>query len=222
MMYGKEIGRKFYEDGSVRRYPGNTVVANLTPLSPEFQVMTYLRSLIIGAGFDKTMILLPECSYHMTVIRGVNDQVRTDDYWPKTLPKDSPMDKVDDYMTAAIGSVEMPKKIRMKFDRVRFSATAMLVTLLPADDTENRILRDYRDKVANAIGLFLPKHDEYRFHITLAYTRIIPEGDGDKRMKELIAQMDTYLAAQPEFEIKSPFIAYYDDMLEFHSNRIPR
>ena len=30
-MYGKEIGRKFYEDGKVRRYPGNTVVADVVP-----------------------------------------------------------------------------------------------------------------------------------------------------------------------------------------------
>ena len=221
-MFGKEIGRKFYEDGSVRHYPGNTVVADVTPDNSAYDVMKKLHDMLIDEGFDSSLILLPVNSYHMTVIRGLNDQVRTDEFWPEKLPKSAKMEEVDDYITAAVSSVEMPRNLRMRFDKIRLSATAMLVTLLPSDDQENKRLRDYRDKVATAIGLFLPKHKEYRFHITLAYTRVISEGEDAQRMEEMIGRMNDILASQPEFIIPSPYMAYYDDMLAFHPNRIPR
>ena len=57
-MYGRDIGRKFYEDGSVRRYPGNTVVADVVPGMVAYDVMLHLKQMVIDAGFDKDIILI--------------------------------------------------------------------------------------------------------------------------------------------------------------------
>ena len=222
MTFGKEIGRKFYEDGRVRRYPGNTVVAAIPAGCAAFDVMTELHQMVEDAGFTTHLIPLPHDSYHMTMIRGLNDQVRTDAFWPEKLSKDAPMTAVDDYVSAAVGSVKMPGVVRMKFDKIRFSATCMIVLLKPADEEQDRMLRAYRDAVAEKIGLFLPKHHEYKFHISLAYTRIVPEGEDEVRMQALIEQMDRHIADRPAFDVTDPYMAFYDDMLCFSPTRVPR
>ena len=222
MTYGRDIGLKFYENGDVRTYPGNTVVADVTPECPAYGVMVSLRQMVIDNGLDSHQILLPEDSYHMTVIRGVNDQVRKDTHWPKDLAKDTPMTEVDDYITKAVTSVPMPKKMRMKFDRVMLNEGDIKVLLWPADEEQAKILKDYRNAVANAIGLFLPGHDEYRFHITLSYTRVIAEGEDKVRMDAMIEEMNRRIKNQPDIDITAPYMAYYNDMLAFSPTRVPR
>ena len=223
MTYGQEVGRKFYEDGKARRYPGNTVVADITPEYSAYGVMVKLLDMVEAAGFDKShLIMLPKDSYHMTVIRGLNDQVRKDGFWPEKLSREIPMEEVDDYISAAVGRVEMLGKIRMKFDKVTISTECVKAVLLPADDEQAEILKNFRDKVADEIGLRLPKHDEYVYHITLAYVRVVPEGDDEIRVKDLISKMNEYVASQPVFEITPPYMAYYNDMLAFSPVRLPR
>ena len=222
MQYGSTIGKKFYDDGSVIKYPGNTVVADVTPKCPAYEVMTRLYCMVKEHGLDGHIILLPTESYHMTVISGVNDQVRLDTHWPPNLPKDTPMDKVDDYIAGAIGKLTMPGRIRMKFDQIHFGSSAMLVLLLPADEEQERILREFRDRAAEKIGFRLPRHEKYRFHISLGYTRIIPEGEDVDRMNRMIAEMNQYIANRPVFEIDPPYMAFYNDMYYFSPTRLLR
>ena len=219
-MYGEQIGKKFEKEGAARRYPGNTVIADVRPGCSAYDVMTALRQMAIDAGFADSMILLPEDSYHMTVLRGLNDLVRTDGFWPAALPRETPMEKVDDYVSAAVASVDMPGPIRMKFRGVRVNAEDFRVLLSPADDAQQAILRRFRDQAADAIGLRLPGHDEYTYHITLAYTRLIAEDP--QALNALVEKMEQYIMDQPAFETTPPYMAYYDDMLAFHSNRIQR
>lgn len=222
MKYGNNIGRKFFENGEARAFHGNTVVADVPAGSDAYGVMTALRDMVIEEGFESHLILLPADSYHMTVIRGVNDQVRKEGYWPPNLPFDMPMELVDDYMEAAIRSVEMPQTVMMKFDRVKLSESDIEVLLLPADEEQNRKLRTYRDRAADAIGFRLPKHEEYRFHITLAYVRLVAEGEDAARMGRLVEAMNAHIANRPAFEITDPYVAFYKDMLKFSPERIQR
>ena len=69
------------------------------------------------------------------------------------------------------------------------------------------MLRAYRDAVAEKIGLFLPRHHEYKFHVSLAYTRIVPEGEDEMRMQALIERMDRHLADRPTFDVTDPYMA---------------
>ena len=222
MEYGATIGKKFYRDGSVRRYPGNTVVADILPGCPAYDVMATLRPWVMDEGLAEYMILMPEDSYHMTLFRGLNDQVRTDTNWPSALPKVAPMTMVDDYVSAAVEKAGLPGPARMKFDSIGISKTCMIVRLQPADEAQNRILRQFRDRGAENVGIFFPKHDTYTFHITLAYTRIVPEGEAAEKLEGLKEKINAYLTTQPEFCTAQPYMAYYDDMYYFSPTRIPR
>lgn len=222
MIYGKTIGKKFDENGNVLHYPGNTVVAKIGPGCSAYDVMLTLRQMVIDAGFEEELILLPKDSYHMTVFRGLNDYVRKDSNWPSVLPKDTPMTKVDDHVTNAVTKAGLPGPVRMKFDHVNASPGCIEIYLLPADAEQEKILRDFRDRAAEGVGVFFPKHDEYRFHISLAYVRVIPEGERAEQFDKLKVHMDDYISNQAEFYTGQPYMAYFDDMMKFHSERIGR
>ncbi len=220
--YGTQIGRKFYEDGTPRRYPGNTVIADVRPGCGAYDVMKALRDRTLAEGFGDSLILLPEDSYHMTVLRGLNDQVRKDGFWPAALPRNAGMTQVDDYVSAAVAKAQMPGPIRMRFAGVRLNEEDFRVQLVPADDMQASVLRRFRDEAAGHIGLNLPGHDAYTCHITLAYTRLVPEGEEAKRLAALMERMRRYIAERPVFETTAPYMAYYDDMLAFSRDRIHR
>lgn len=222
MQYGIQIGKKFHIDGSAAPYPGNTVVSDATPETHAYRVMAQCLSLLRQAGLDGLFIPLPEDSYHMTVIRGVNDLVRDPAFWPAALPLSATMDEADDYMSAALGQVPNPGPMRMRFGEARITGEDFRISMLPADDIQERTLRTYRDQAADAIGLRLPGHDAYTFHITLAYTWRLPDPQQEVLLRELKAQMDALLARQPVVTLHPPHIAFYRDMLCFSSTRLQR
>lgn len=222
MIYGSTIGKKFYEDGRVRRYPGNTVVADILPGNPAYAVMAYLRQLVIDMGLTSHIILLPEDSYHITVIQGVNDQVRKETHWPKELPLDAPMTQADDFVSKAFLQAGLPGPVRMRFDSINISKSACIIRLHPADEEQKKILWDFRNRAADQLGLHLPKHDEYRFHISLGYVWKLPEGEAAEKIEQLKEKINAYVATQPEFWTAAPYMAYYDDMHAFSPERIPR
>ncbi|MBR7164832.1 MAG: DUF1868 domain-containing protein [Clostridia bacterium] len=222
MAYGSCVGSKFYEDGRVRAFHGNTVVADITPDCSAYNAMCTLRRMVLDAGLDDYYIQLPADSYHMTLIQGINDQNRGPDRWPPALALDATMKEADDYFTAAIERAVLPGKVRMKFSEVKATKSCILARLIPADESQEKLLRDFRDRAAREIGLFIPKHETYRFHISLAYTRVVPEGETAERLEALVAKMNDFLETQPEFLIGEPYIAYFRDMFAFSPERIER
>ena len=110
----------------------------------------------------------------------------------------------------------------MKFHKVLPGTGCIVIQVVPADEEQERILLDFRNRAAKEIGLFLPGHDEYKFHISLGYRRILPEGEDAERFNALVDEMDKYIANQPVFETQPPYMAYYSDMYAFSAERLPR
>ena len=77
-------------------------------------------------------------------------------------------------------------------------------------------------RAAAALGLFLPGHESYTYHITLAYTRVVPQGEKKAALERAVEAMRTYLNAQGAFEVTPPYVAFYDGMLVFSAKRIAR
>ena len=219
--YGYTIGEKFYKDGSVRRYPGNTVVADILPGCGAYEVMTHLREMIGSYGLSDYFILLPEDSYHMTILGGLNDQKRHE-WWPKALSLDATMDEADDHVAAAMEKVGLPGPQKMKFDYANCSKSCLTIQVKTLCDEQEKLLRKFRDDASEEMGCFRPNHAKHKFHISLAYVRVIPEGEAKEKCDKMIADMTAYIADQPVFETAAPYLTFFDDMLYFHHNRIPR
>jgi hypothetical protein len=221
MTYGKTIGEKFYEDGSARRYPGNTIVADILPGCGAYDVMTRLRDMIAEYGLSDYFILLPEDSYHMTILGGLNDQKRHE-WWPEDLPLDATMDEADDYVAAAIEKVGLPGPQKMKFYYAHCSKGCLTIRVDTLSEEQEKALRKFRDECSGEMGCFRPGHEKHHFHISLAYVRVIPEGEAAERRDKMLADMTAYIENQPIFETAAPYLTFFDDMLFFHHNRIPR
>lgn len=222
MVYGSSIGVKFYEDGSVRAFHGNTVVAPIRQENPAYSVAVRLRDMVKEFNLEDYYTMLPSDSYHMTVIGGLDDQLRVDEHWPPMLPKNAPMEAADDHYTAAIARAGLPGPLRMRFDAIRVSNNCMIIHLLGADAEQEQIARSFRDRAAAEVGVKFRGHDTYRFHISLAYTRVIPEGEAAQRLEKMKEAMNAVLAQQPAFMTGTPHVAYFKDMYAFSPTRIPR
>lgn len=221
-VYGSQIGKKFAKSGLALPYPGNTVISDVCPGNPAYGVMSTCRSLLLDSPLARHYIPLPESSYHTTVIRGVNHLVRTREFWPAHLPPDTPFEQMDDWFEKAVLSVPNPGPFSMRFSRARINEEDFRIQLLPADEESEASLRRYRDQVAAALGLRLPGHDAYTFHITLAYTLTLPEPGGKEALSVIEQSINALLARQPAFTVDAPHVAFYHDMLEFYPGRISR
>lgn len=158
----------------------------------------------------------------MTVLRGLNDQVRTDAFWPAALPKDAPMSAVDDYVSRAVARVPMPGPARMRFAGVRVDAADFRVLLAPAGRGAGAGAPAFPRPWGGLHRPVFARHAEYGYHITLAYIRTIAQGDQARRLEALLSDMEGFLLSQPPFETSAPYMAYYNDMLAFSAQRISR
>jgi len=222
LKFGSQINIKFNTDGSPRRYPGNTVISDICPDNKAFGVIKHLTEQLKERNLDDLFILLPDNSYHVTIIRGVNDLVRTKDYWPPAIPLDAPMDKVDNFVRSCVESVEAPETVHMRFSHVQIDDADLRICLEPADKNEDKKLREYRDNIAEKLNLRLPGHDNYVFHITAAYVKFIPEENRKNMLEKYTEDMNMFLKQQESFELPKPRFAYYNDMFYFYDTPIDR
>ena len=221
-VFGAQIGKKFAQDGQALPYPGNTVISDVCPGNPAYEVMSACRSLLLDSALAAHFIPLPESSYHTTVIRGVNHLVRQAGFWPPQMPLDTPFCEMDDWFQRAVLSVPNPGPFSMRFARARINEEDFRIQLVPSAAASNAALRLYRDQVADALHLRLPGHDAYTFHITLAYTLTLPDKTQKDALAAIEASINDLLARQGAFTVDAPHVAFYHDMLEFYPEKIAR
>src|SRR5262245_53622902 len=87
-------GGKFNPDGSVRRFPGNTIIFHLSTDSPlQVLLRALYNKLDNAADLRHLYTLLPPDSWHMTIFEGVCDEVRRPGYWPSDLPMNASLEE---------------------------------------------------------------------------------------------------------------------------------
>lgn len=169
-------GTKFYPDGRVRIWPGNTIVHHL-PQQGEgsacFNALLDVYRDIPTRGFARKLAILPPSSYHMTLFGGANDLDRRAEVWPSGMALDTPMAEVSDLVGARVKAMPLmtalPIRMRVDPTRIPDAEKPLKIRLLPLDAAEERKLRRLRDRLAEATGIRAPGHENYRFHISLAY-----------------------------------------------------
>lgn len=220
--YGSQIGVKFSEQGKAKKYYGNTIVSKVEADNPAYHILEKLRYKYQDTSFEKTFIFLPSDSYHLTVMRGLNDQVRTEKFWPSNLDNNLNMIAVDEFIASCVKRVTPPLKMQLKFDKITFDDQDLRICFQPKNNGEKEIIKKYRDALAEKIGLKLPGHDEYGLHITLAYTWQIPNDEMKEKLKEFIIQSNIDILQYGDLMLQQPLMTYYDNMLKFYTQKIPR
>lgn len=216
MKYTSAVGQKFYADGSVRPYPGNTIICFVDSVehASVYNRVMWAQDQLRAMSWQHKYAFLPPSSFHMTVMDLLCDQRRDPAYWSKYLPLSTDLSETDKSLISQVQTVPAPSTLRMKYDQMSEALTS--IELEPADDATRDALWRYRDAIADVTGIRFPDHDQYKFHISLAYQLIhltpdeIAEQEGLRKwLSQILQQSDE------QFVSNVPQLAFFDDMFRF-------
>ena len=220
--FGFDVGRKFNEDGSVRFWPGNTMICLLDYDSLVYEKIKEIRDDFGRNKIGECLTLLPDESLHMTAIEGVVDGNRTPEHWTTLLPCDSPLEKVDDLFQEKWKDIPQLGKVEMVFHHIRVG-TGLCVALRPKTEDDEKRIRGWREIVSEKMGLRFPSFETYEFHISLAYGYRVPNKEQMDNLENIVNEYnDEFAKDKFSFVVPEPSMTYFDNMFFFSKERIPR
>ncbi|SFM09895.1 hypothetical protein SAMN03159341_11681 [Paenibacillus sp. 1_12] len=219
-VFTKVVGRKFHEDGSVRHFPGNTIICPVDPTSAVNALLVRLVGQFRKLSCSRSFTLLPPSSYHMTVIQGVCEDDRKPQLWTSFLPLDAPLEETDRLFREKWETVHVPDGFNLKFDYLHTGGVALTVNLQPLTEDDAQKLKVFRNEVSDKLGLRFPDHDDYRFHLSIGY-RIVELTEEEE--EELLGfKEQTERELEEHFGIYAsmpPQLVFFKDMFKFADSR---
>ncbi|KAK0784018.1 hypothetical protein LTS16_018885 [Friedmanniomyces endolithicus] len=213
--YPRWIGHKFNPDGQIMPYPGNGVLSPLDAASALHRSLQALLNDLQQQEFASLYTFLPPSSWHMTTYEGVSDQIRVRNSWPAELPVTASLKACHAHVATRLAVFKhgLGADIQMEVAGFESLAEGIALKLVPTTSDGERALRDLRDRLSQRLGMRHPGHDNYSFHMGLAYLlRHLSEGDEIWIAKFL----QGWHAKLPQsFELAVPEYCVYDDMYSF-------
>ena len=214
---------KFYADGRVRPFKGNTILCHLPQQGASAGPFNALLDIYREAprhGFYRRVSLLPPSSYHMTIFSTATDQGRKLGLWPSSVPIDAPIEQcnaaVGDLLRSFKLHLKLPIRMRWSTDVAELDDAPLTMRLVPVDASEERRLRRLRNRIADAVGVRGPDHDAYRFHITMGYIfEWLNDSEKAEYREALSAWRERLIAVAPVITLGAPEYCTFKDMFAF-------
>jgi hypothetical protein len=211
---------KFNKDGSPRPFAGNTVISHLPVQCAMRDAMVALHQELAASALRPKLGLTSTDSYHMTVFPGANDLDRKLYGWPRYVPLDARIEEcnraVGERMTMAKLTCGLPLRVRVDVPATLNYFSACTLRMVPATSEENAKLRSVRDQLAELYGFRTKDHDQYAFHITMAY-QLAPFTQAEQvaYRKILREHLHHIVAAESILELGEPEYCVFPDMFRF-------
>ncbi len=206
---------KFHQDGSARRFPGNTVICHIPKDSPVFTLLQEAREEFRSQPWASKFAFLPPSSYHMTVFEGVCDQHRSLRNWTRLAPPDVLLTEIDSLFAKKWETIPKPEAILMEYAGF-WGFGNITLRLKPSSARMNNLIRQFRDTLAEHFELKIMGHEGYQFHISLAY-RLQKLTFTEKRAeKRLMKVLDGRLKKEfGTLQLVEPELTFFEDMTSF-------
>ncbi len=214
---GPHVGTRLWPDGSLRRYPGNTVVCMVERDSGIALALEEAAD-ILEAATGHHCAFLPASSWHMTILPLILDERRIEEEWTRFVSLNAPLEEVDRFFTEAVASTVSPGEIRMR-PRCLRTYDGILLALDPADRTTEAGLDSYRERLSEVTGVRFAGHSSYEFHITLAYDIVHPGATEQRKISEAISKAERIVGDVDTFVLCKPELRFFDDMGAFRLSR---
>ena len=212
--YTDAVGYKFNKDGSCKSFPGATIISFIREGEEVYSELSLIAKEAQATRYAHKYTFLPPSSYHMTnfVVFNDNEQDRNSEGWSSKFPRDTSCEQMIKNMYEAIQHIDHPKGYTMRVRKVGHTG----LRLLPADDDTANSLRNYREALAEATGIYWEDHNDYEFHATYAYLLIeLDEQEQQEREKLLAKQTERLQKNLSEFYIRAPEYCTIRDMSQF-------
>lgn len=213
--YPSGVGTKFDVHGSVRPFPGNTIISHLDRVGELYGALLALYEQLKVHPLSHLYSLLPPTSWHMTVFEGVVDDVRAPGFWPSDLANDVVLDDCDELFARKLAHFDMkvlpPFILRIGGWQPLENGIALQ---LQADSSRGETeLRELRDRLADLLQIRHPGHETYTFHLSIAYLIRYPSPE---EVAILWTCLDYARQTMPlTFELGAPEFCKFRDMFEF-------
>ncbi len=217
-------GEKFYADGRVHPFPGNTIICHLPQQGPDSGCFDALLDVYRDApsrAFIRKVALLPPSSYHMTVFSCTTDNDRGSGSWPSGLPRDATMAECSRYLGEKLRKfplqTDLPICVRVDPQDPPSSEAPLKIRLVGADANEERKLRTLRDRLSSYLGIRAIAHDAYYFHISLGYLlQPLTAEEQQSYRAALSAWRKSVMQACPKIMLGAPEFCTFADMFAYH------
>ena len=221
--YTKNVGRKFAKDGSYQHFEGNTIICKVKPDCSFYQVASTVSQKIQMTSPARSYTFLPQESFHMTMIQGVCDVDRSVELWSKYLSLDAKLEETDLFFTNEFSKANPFPEIKMVFDYIDISKNIIIIRLKPEDEKSREKLKEYRNHLANLLGIQFPDHNTYGFHLSIAYQIWENTMADDMELKQLIADLnEKFTISLPTFVVPNPVLTYFKSMEYFSEKLLER
>ncbi|MBY5817019.1 DUF1868 domain-containing protein [Rhizobium leguminosarum] len=207
------LGSRYRKVGGFLPEAGNTIVCHLEKGSQTQAVLIEAREKYLAMPEAPQFLFTPISSIHMTLFEGVIETRRRQDCWPADLPLDAPIDDMTELMAARLEgfSVFDPFKVAV----VEARPSGLLVD--GATENDRKVMRAWRNALAELLGYRQPNHDEYKFHMTFAYAIERLEDEALPRWQAMLDDVaDDIRRKAPVLELDPPAFCVFEDMNHFH------
>jgi hypothetical protein len=213
------VGQKFNKDGSLRYFPGSTIICDLSNSEAVLSELIWAQDRFRKLPFAHKFGFLPPASFHMTVFDLICDQVRDEQHWSSLLPLDMPLETADETLRGLVSKAHPPANFVMQYTAC-FMRTVIGIELRPANDDVATLLRQYREEVSQLTGIRFPNFDTYKFHISLAYYLVRLSPEEDEALKEVRMEVDARLTKTLQtINTGMPKFTLFNDMGAFKEFR---
>jgi hypothetical protein len=211
----KEAENKFDHSGKPLPFPGSSIICKIPIKSDLFYEIKLLQSKYRDLNPDKAYTYLPDKSFHMTLFDCCNVNTLNTQYWPKNIVKDNNYKKISNVLTNRIKDLKFPEKFNLKLKKLYGGYSMILEGNTKKDE---KIIRDYRNKLSNLLGIRFENHETYSFHITLAYIlRKLKDDEIKKLIKINCRLLEGFVKKIPIIQIQKPELCTFENMYEYKS-----
>lgn len=213
---------KFNPDGSVRFFPGNTIISFIDHEADIFQLFCEVRDMLKNSPAGDCVTFMPDSSIHMTVFEGVCDQWRKPESWTNKLPLDAPLEDVDKLFEAQFAKAKPLGEVRLKAVGL-WQGSGYMMALEPLEESDRLKLKAYRDQMSDLFGIRMPNHDTYGFHISVCYITRPFSAEQKRALEEFEQKARAYIAEKGTvFTAREPNMTYFRNMFLFETARFKR
>ena len=209
------VGRKFHADGSIRKFPGNTVICHLDHDSALFDALLRMRKTLEDLPFASAYTLLPPESWHMTVFEGVCDEIRKPSYWPSDLPMTAPLETCNSLFEKKLKNFDLrdDAPFNVKSLGLQPLVDGIALNIQPATADDERRLRDLRDRLSDLLLLRHEQHGSYAFHLSIGYLIRTLSQEEQQHLHRLFE--NEFATNGACFELGAPEFCLFEDMFAY-------
>ncbi|NKK70537.1 DUF1868 domain-containing protein [Rhizobium leguminosarum bv. viciae] len=207
------LGSRYRKVGGFLPEAGNTIVCHIEKGSQTQAVLIEARETYLAMPEASQFLFTPISSIHMTLFEGVIETRRRQDCWPGDLPLDTPIEDMTELMAARLEgfSVFDPFKVAV----VEARPAGLLVDGVTEND--RKVMRAWRNALAELLGCRQPNHQDYKFHMTFAYAIERLEDEALPRWQAMLDDVAGDIRRKaPVLELTPPAFCVFEDMNHFH------